>query len=76
MEKLTKKQRDILAFIKLEISKFGMSPTAVEIGEHFNIYPNGAWLHVQALIKKGAVTYTQGKTRSVQPVKGFIVRIK
>jgi len=76
MKPLTQKQYDILRFIKGHIKDKGMSPTSVEIGEEFEIYPNGAWLHVQALKKKGAVTYQEGKTRSIVPVKGYRVRVK
>ncbi len=76
MEKLTKRQAEIFTFIKASIKENGMAPTSTEIGEHFGIWPNGAWLHIKALLKKGAVTYTEGKTRSVLPVKGYRVSIK
>jgi len=76
MKKLTQKQANIYVFIKAHIKDKGMAPTAVEIGEEFDVYPNGAWLHVQALIKKGAVTYTAGKTRSIVPVKGYRMQVK
>ena len=76
MKKLTQKQADVLAYIKQHIRQEGMAPTAKEIGAEFNVFPNGAWLHVKALITKGAITQTQGKMRSLVPVKGYRVRVK
>jgi len=76
MKKLTQKQADVLAYIKQHIKQEGMAPTAKEIGDWLDIYPNGAWLHVKALITKGAITQTQGKMRSLVPVKGYRVKVK
>ncbi len=66
MKKLTERQRQIFAFIKSHIEEYGYSPTSVEIGDHFEIYPNGAWEHVKALVKKGVLTRAEGKMRSLQ----------
>jgi len=57
MAKLTKRQGEVFDFIKGYIKENGMPPTAVEIGTFFDIYPNGAWLHVQALIKGMTVVF-------------------
>lgn len=66
MKKLTDRQQEIFDFIKSSIEEEGFSPTRVEIGDHFNIYPNGASDHVAALIKKGALVETRGKMRSIR----------
>ena len=76
MIKLTQKQYQTLQFIKYHIKSEGFPPTIVEIANEFDTYPNTAQGHVRALIKKGAMTNTEGKMRSLQPVKGVRVVIK
>ena len=65
MEKLTKKQTNILNFIKDFIFKNGYPPTIREIGEHFKIYVRAAQDHLKALEKKGYIFREKGKTRSI-----------
>lgn len=76
MKKLTQKQADVLAHIKSYIKKNGFSPTIKEIAKHFDMFGGGAQGHINALVKKGAVTRHDGIARSIIPVKGFRVRIK
>jgi repressor LexA len=65
MEKLTKKQTNILNFIKDFIFKNGYPPTIREIGDHFKIYVRAAQDHLKALEKKGYIFREKGKTRSI-----------
>ena len=76
MTKLTARQAEIFNYIKSYIKTEGMSPTSVEVGEHFGMYPNGAYAHIKALIKKGALEVKLGKMRSMRIVKGYKVRVK
>ena len=76
MKRLTRKQADIFWFIKNHIRSEGMSPTAKEIGAEFNMFPSGAWAHVEALIRKEAVSVKRGTSRSLVPVKGYRVKVK
>ena len=74
--KLTQKQADVLAFIKVFIKEVEFSPNATDIAHHFDFYPNAAWCHIKALEKKGALTYERGQQRTIRPVKGFKVEVK
>lgn len=76
MIELTEKQAEVLAFIKSFINLRGFPPTNVEMASRFDVQPNAIQVRINALIKKGAVHRTENKMRSIQPVKGFRVRIK
>ncbi|MCK4667326.1 repressor LexA [Candidatus Dependentiae bacterium] len=65
MEKLTKKQTNILNFIKDFILKNGYPPTIREIADHFKVYIRAAQDHLKALEKKGYIVREKGKTRSI-----------
>ena len=65
MEKLTKKQTNILNFIKDFILKNGYPPTIREIGDQFGVYIRAAQDHLKALEKKGYIVREKGKTRSI-----------
>ena len=51
MQGLTIRQQEILDYI-LD-NKISIGPTFREIGDHFGITFNGAYDHVEALVKKG-----------------------
>ena len=61
MNPLTAKQSQVLDFIKSQVDSNGYPPTFQEIGDHFGWTKKGAWDHVAALIKKGALGKTSGK---------------
>lgn len=66
MQKLTAQQNNVLAFIKCFISKNSFSPTIQEISTNFEFSsPNAAQCHVNALIKKEAITATPNTSRSI-----------
>jgi repressor LexA len=65
---LTKRQSDILAFIKASWQE-NRPPTYGDIGRHFGFAsPNSAGEHVRALIQKGAIHAPRGKARALRPV--------
>ena len=54
-KKLTKRQEDILSFIKSYKGEFSRSPSLEEIGEHFYIAPSSVHDHLKSLEKKGFI---------------------
>ena len=73
---LTQIQADTLNYIKDYVKINNFSPTRAEIAEAFDINPNAAQARVLGLIRKGAVTQTEGVMRSTFPIKGFKVVIR
>jgi repressor LexA len=66
MQKLTKKQRDVLEFIKRSIMEKQYSPTYKEIAENFGINVNAIQQSVTALIKKGFLERAGGIARGLR----------
>jgi repressor LexA len=51
---LTRRQREVLEFIRDHIIRKGASPTVREVAEHFGFRsPLSAKLHIDALVRKG-----------------------
>jgi repressor LexA len=66
---LTKRQKEVLSFIRLHIEREGISPTVREIAGHFDFAsPLSVQLHLNALSKKGFITKTPFKTRNIKVV--------
>ena len=55
MRELTKRQAEILGFIRSFSQQHGLPPTVREIGERFKMTPRGAFDHLHALERKGAL---------------------
>jgi repressor LexA len=67
LAELTKKQQNVLKFIKNQINGRGFPPTVREIGEEFDINsPNGVMCHLRALEKKGHITRGANFSRAIQ----------
>jgi repressor LexA len=67
MIKLTRRQSEILAFLKSKIEETGYPPTRVEIAEEFGFKsPNAAEEHLKALAKKGAIEMVPGASRGIR----------
>lgn len=67
MATLTKKQKEILDFIKKYSKENGVSPTFEEIREFFNLKAlSGVHQHIDALEKKGFVEKTSHHSRAIQ----------
>ncbi|HRZ87754.1 MAG TPA: transcriptional repressor LexA [bacterium] len=65
---LTKRQEKILSFIRDFLGETGYSPTVREIARHFGFGgPRAAQKHLAALEKKGYVTRTAKRSRTVRP---------
>ena len=64
---LTKRQEKVFDFIRLTINDRGYGPTVREIADEFGFAsPNGAMAHIRALVKKGAITRTANRSRSIE----------
>lgn len=65
-EKLTKRQQTIFDFIRGTIENRGFGPTIREIADEMGFRsPNGVICHLTALQKKGLITRTNNKSRSI-----------
>lgn len=66
---LTKRQKEILAFIKKEIHAGRPAPTVRQIGNAHGIRsPNGVMCHLKALEKKGVIVRTGHVSRGIELV--------
>lgn len=67
-EGLTKRQREILAFIESESARRGIPPTVRETAAQFGMAsPNGAACHIKALEDKGYLVREPGLSRGIRP---------
>ncbi|MFQ5520633.1 MAG: transcriptional repressor LexA [Candidatus Methylomirabilia bacterium] len=55
MRELTRRQREILGFIRSFLQRQGLPPTVREIGARFRVTPRAAFDHLKALERKGAL---------------------
>lgn len=66
---LTKRQEEILAFIKTHIGKSGFPPTILEIQKEFSFKsPNAVQEHIKALARKGCVRRNPNKWRGLEVI--------
>ncbi len=66
MEELTRRQAQILKFIKDAIEE-GYPPTLAEIASHFGFNSHNAAVdHLKALARKGAIELTEGASRGIR----------
>ncbi|MBW2712776.1 MAG: transcriptional repressor LexA [Deltaproteobacteria bacterium] len=66
---LTKRQREILDYIREFIAEQGYSPSLEEIGAHFGLSSVATvHRHVQHLLEKGVVRRVSNSSRSLEPV--------
>ncbi|MBI2475458.1 transcriptional repressor LexA [Candidatus Uhrbacteria bacterium] len=70
MPPLTKKQAEILVYIRSYIKNRGYAPSYREIGEHFGLSsPATVHTHIQSLVEKGEITVgDEGEARSIELV--------
>ena len=69
MRALTDRQREVLNFIAQFTEDNGFPPTVREIGENFSISLRAVQDHVAALQKKGYITLSQKRSRSIRVIK-------
>lgn len=67
--KLSRRQQEILDFVRLCIDSDGLPPTRAEITHHFGFAsPNAAQCHLKALAAKGAIRLNPGTARGIVPL--------
>ena len=67
MEELTRRQAQILDFIRDAIEDNGYPPTLAEIAGHFGFRSHNAAVdHLKALARKGALELTEGASRGIR----------
>lgn len=66
MRKITERQKQVLTFISEFTQQNMYPPTVREIGENFNISLRAVQDHITALTKKGFITQTQKRSRSIR----------
>lgn len=66
---LTRRQKEILDFLKTFLDRHGYSPTLEEIAEHFQLASlNGVYKHLVALETRGFIRRLSSQARSIQVV--------
>lgn len=65
MKGLTKRQSEILDYLKEFIDENKYPPAIREVATNFNISVKGAYDHIKALEKKNAITCTNNTSRSI-----------
>ncbi|MCX6785470.1 MAG: transcriptional repressor LexA [Candidatus Komeilibacteria bacterium] len=69
MDKLTKRQKEILDFIKVYLQKNGYSPSYMEIADHLGVSsPATIHQHVKCLEEKGYLKSQDNQKRALEPV--------
>ena len=69
MKRITRKQFEIMSFIRDFIGQNGISPTLYEIAEHFSIRASTAAAHIASLERKHAIERRKGTRRSIRPAR-------
>ena len=69
MKQLAPRQKEVYEFIKEFISLNGYSPTYREVAKELNIALKGVFDHIMAIQKKGYLTVTHNKARTIKITK-------
>ncbi|MCR4822660.1 MAG: transcriptional repressor LexA [Treponema sp.] len=70
MKQITERQQEVLDFISSFTRSNNYPPTVREIGEHFGISLRAVQDHIAALQKKGYLSQTQKRARSLNVISG------
>ena len=70
MKQITGRQQEVLDFISSFTKENNYPPTVREIGEHFSISLRAVQDHIAALQKKGYLSQTQKRARSLNVISG------
>ena len=67
---LTKRQKDILTYLKKFLTSKEYSPTLEEIADHFGMASlNGVYKHLKVLEEKGFIKRLSNRARSIQVIE-------
>lgn len=68
---LTRRQHEILEFIRTTIEQEGRPPTRAEVCKAFGFRsPNAAETHLRALVARGAIRLEEGRARGIRVLAG------
>ena len=70
MKAITKRQSEVLTYIKTFIDEHHFPPTIREISEYFSISVKGAYDHVKALERKGYIRLDNNRSRTIEVLDG------
>ena len=65
MKRLTRRQQEILSFIKAFIQEHTFPPTIREVADQFGISVKGGYDHIKAIEKKGCIRCTHNRSRAI-----------
>lgn len=68
MKELTERQKEILAFLQTYITENSYPPTVRETARAFSISIKGAYDHLKALERKGAIKLQENRSRALEIV--------
>lgn len=68
MREITRRQSEVLGYIRSFITDHHFPPTIREISEHFSISVKGAYDHVKALEKKGFLKIDNNRSRTIEVI--------
>ena len=69
MKAVTRRQTEVLNFLKSFLSNHKYPPTIREIAGHFSISVKGAYDHVKALEKKGLIACDNHRSRAIEIIE-------
>ena len=76
MIKPTTRQHEILDYIRSYIAHNGYSPAHSDINKHFNwTSANASKSHIDALAKKGLLTYAPNVARSIKLIENKSIKV-
>jgi len=70
MKAITKRQSEVLSYIKSFVTEHKFPPTIREISESFSISVKGAYDHVKALEKKNYIRLDTNRSRTIEVLDG------
>lgn len=67
---LTARQREVLDAVRGYLRDHGYAPTVRELAERLGVTKTAAFLQLETLRRKGALTHTPGASRTLRVVEG------
>jgi repressor LexA len=68
MKEITRRQSEVLEYIRAFITEHHFPPTMREISENFSISVKGAYDHVKALERKGSLKIDNNRSRTIEVI--------
>lgn len=69
MREATRKQLEVVNFIRSFISQHGYPPTMTEIGDYLGITKSTVFSHLAACERKGLIEVDRGRQRALRVIK-------